>query len=205
MIGHMALYVDDIEVDWPGQRLGELLQSATERLEPSGRIIVEVTVAGVPLVGDDLVARREEEVGEQEVRLATADPRELTLSTLAQVREGLEGIRGDQEQAAELFQKDEPAEALKRVGAVLQAWLHVQEAVLHSARLAAIDLDAFDVDGTPVKAMTDNLLEQFTQLKEQLTNGDLVGVADALAYEWPATVDQWDRLLETLIERIGDE
>ncbi len=200
----MAIYVDDIAVDWPGERLGELLATASDRIEPSGRIIVEVVVDGQAIVGDELVERRDETVTDREVRLVTADPTELTLTTLNEVRGGLQSIRDEQERAAELFQKDQSAEALKLVGNVLQSWLHVQEAVLHSARLAQIDLDALDVDGIPVREMTDSLLRQFEQFKEQLTHNDLFAIADALAYEWTGSIDQWDRLLEEMIRIIEE-
>jgi hypothetical protein len=198
----MALYVDDIAVDWPGENLGELLQLANERLEPAGRIIVEVVVNGESVIGDALMERQSEMVRDREVRLVTAEPLELTLATLRQVQEGLQSIREDQAQAAERFQMDEPAEGLKRVGNVLEAWLHLEEAVLHCAHLNDLDLDEMAIDGTPVKTMTDNLLSQFRELKELLSNGDLVGVADALAYEWPRTVDAWDRLLGEMIRQI---
>jgi len=47
----MAVYLDDEAVALEGDDLGGVLASASERLKPSGRVVVEVEVDGQKLVG----------------------------------------------------------------------------------------------------------------------------------------------------------
>jgi hypothetical protein len=201
----MPTFVDDSAVALEGSNLNELLGAAQQHLAPSGRVVVDVVVEGESLDGEQLGEPEKINTEGREVRLYTADPAELAVSTLRQVRQRLTEAEQIQKQAAELLQQDQPSEALQQVSAAVEVWLQTQQAVQHSAELLQLDLNEMTVDGAAVSAIVQQLADQLHQLKDTLNDGDTVGLADALAYEWPETVQQWDRLVQTLIERIEQQ
>ena len=107
-----------------------------------------------------------------------------------------------QDEAAEQLQQDEASEALQQVASAIEVWLQTQQAVQNSAALLQVDLDAIEVDGEAVSALTDELAQQLQNLKQLINDGDTVGLADALAYEWPGTTEKWDRLVQELVAKI---
>jgi hypothetical protein len=165
-------------------------------------VVIEVKLDGQTLGEQDLATRREEAVGQREVRMASADPKLLAIETLEQVRDRLRQAGEQQAEAADLLQQDQPVAAYHKVGESIEGWLQVQQAVLHSAVLLGINLDNLVIDGQPAHVLTTKAVEQIGQVKDHLQNNDPVALADALAYEWPELTEQWDRLIKTLIEAI---
>ena len=171
------------------------------RLSFSGILIVD----GKVLDPDGLDAEQNTPVADSEWRLYTANPRELAVATLQQVAERLNDARQAQAEAAELLQQDRPADAMKHVTVAIEAWQQTQQAVLYSATLVGIDLDGRAVDGQPVDQIVLLLLDQLKELRELLSAGDTVAMADALAYEWPQTIDRWQVLIGKLIDWVTEE
>jgi hypothetical protein len=199
----MPIYLDGQAVDLPGDNLGAVLDAAQQRLEPAGRVLVEVLLNGEPLLGEQLDTNRDVVIGDAKVHLESADPRELAEATLEQVRLGLMDARELQLEAADLFQQDKSNEAMQHVGRAIEAWQQAQQAVLQSTLLLGIDLDKQTFDGRPMNDLTDALLNQLKGLRDLISAGDTVGLADSLAYEWPAMTDRWDRLIRELIRWLG--
>jgi len=202
MMRRMSIFVDDTPIELEGETLEQVLGSARAHLSPSGCVVVDVVIDGESLDGQQLGAPEQIALQEREVRLYTADPTELAVSTLGQVRQQLGEADQAQQRAAELLQQDQASEALHLVSQALDTWLQTQQAVQHSATLLGLDLDALEVDGQQASTIIQGLADQLHQLKDTINNGDTARLADALAYEWPTTVQLWDRLITTLIERI---
>ena len=202
----MQVYLDEQAIELPGPNLAALLDAARRRLadaegEPQ-RVVVEVAVDGHKLAEDQIAERAEEDLGDQEVRLVTADPKQLAVETLEQVRGRLGEAQEMQQEAADLLQQDQTQPALQKVGESIEAWLQVQQAVLQSAVLLGIDLDQLDIDGQPAHALTTEALERLEDIKTFIQANDTVALADALQYEWPETTDQWHRLIDQVIAAI---
>ncbi len=198
----MAIYLDDQPTELAGANLGEVLVSASEGLAGDGRVVVEVMLDGKVVSGDELGKHQDESVSDAEVRLTSAEPKALAVSALSQVRDHLPQAGALHEQAAEQLQQDNPAEALKTIALAIDVWMQTQEAVLGSAGIVGLSLDEVNVDGEPMTAFTDELIERLHGLKDLITAGDTVALADTLAYEWPAIVHRWDQLIGELIETI---
>jgi len=201
----MAIFLDDEPTQLKGSCLAEILASATEGLAGDGRVVVEVQLDGKVLSGDELGKNKDTSLEGAEVRLTSADPRALAVSTLGQIREVLPHASELHEQAAEQFQQDNPTEALKSVAQAIEMWMQVQEAVLGSAGILGLGLDEINVDGEPMTAFTEELIGRLHGLKDLITSGDTVGMADALAYEWPPLVERWDALIGQMIQTIEGE
>ncbi len=202
MMAGMAIFLDDQAVELAGGDLGEVLEAAKTHLADSGRMVVDVRIDGEALGGEQIDAQRLRQVDQAEVRLVTADPRELAVETLTGIRRRLGEAEAVQEEAAQLLQSDDAAPAMQKVGQAVEVWLQTQQAVLNSAMLLGMDLDVFAVDGQPLRTFTDKLLGKLEELKGLIEAGDSVGLADALAYEWPAITQDWDRLVAVLVEQI---
>lgn len=201
----MAIYLDDQPVQLDGTDLESVLSAATVHLADTGRIVVEVQVDGKPLFEDALDEQYNAALNDSEVRLYSANPQELAVIALQQIKEKLEDARQAQSQAATHLQEDRQDLALPQVVRVIEVWQQTQQAVLQSAQLLGIGLDDRMVDGRSVPSMTSDLLEQVTGLRTLLEAGDTVGLADAMAYEWPETVGQWGRLVTEMIQWIEPE
>ena len=198
----MRIFLDEKAVDLTGGSLRELLDGAREQLAEGGRVVVEVAVDGAKLAEDQITALAEEVMGEKEVRFTSADPRELAVATLEQVRVRLIDAGELQREAADLLAGDDAVAALPKVGESIEGWLQVQQAVLQSAMLLNLDLDKMLVDGQPAHQLTGEALTRLQEIKTYLQENDTISLADALAYEWPEVTTRWNRLLDVMIQTI---
>lgn len=202
--GRMQIYLDDQTCDIQGRTLHDVLDAAGERLVPRKRIIVEVEINGRTLGPEEIDDEGSHELSpDAMVRLVSADPLELVVQMLEQTRTELLAARDHQHEAAELFQQDEPAKALAKIGEAVGVWQRLPEAVVHTVRYTGLDLDEMRVDQQPASLVIRTMIDRLGQFKALIEAGDSVAMADTLAYEWPEVVDQWDRLLRELVERVN--
>lgn len=198
----MQVILDEQSVELPGPSLGELLDAARKKLADGGRVVVEVAIDGNKLDEQQITDRQGEDVGRLDVRFTSADPKALAVETLEQVRARLGDAEEFQKEAADLLQRDQTQNALHKVGESIEAWLQVQQAVLHSTVLLGIDLDQIVVHGEPAHALTTQALERLQDVKAYLQANDTVALADALEYEWPETTAKWHTLIDEVIAKI---
>lgn len=198
----MAVRIDDEPVALEANSLRSLLAAARDHLAPSGRMVVQVQVDGEPVIDEALDSDHPTDFSQAEVQVYSAKPADLAVGALEQARAQIAEASGLQEQAAELLQKDEPAEALTQVGASIRGWIQAQQAVTGVAQLMGLDLTAVAVDDETVAARTQELLTRLVELKGLIEANDHVALADALAYEWPETTDRWDAALGALVSEI---
>jgi len=198
----MAVYLDDQAAQFDGETLGAVLGAAQADLDARGRIVVEVRVDGESLTGSQLDERWEQAVADHEVKLYTADPASVAIEPLEQVRDRLGEAQTLQADAADLLQQDRGAEAFAKVAEAMSVWQQAQQAVSKSAQLLRLDLDNLTVEGRSVPELTDQTLAQLQELKGLLEGGDPVGLADALAYEWPEVTRRWEVLIGEIITTI---
>lgn len=198
----MQVMLDEQSVELPGPSLGQLLDAARKQLADGGRVVVEVAVDGHKLDEQQITDRQGEDVGTLDVRFTSADPKALAIDTLEQVRARLGDAEEYQKEAADLLQRDQTQNALHKVGESIEAWLQVQQAVLHSTVLLGINLDTIEIAGEPAHALTTQALERLQDVKAYLQANDTVALADALEYEWPETTAKWHTLIDEVIAEI---
>ena len=199
----MTVYIDDEPVDLAGVDLGTMLQEARRRMESLGRIVVEVELDGQRLDPSDLASRQQAPVADHSnLRLVTTDPHILASSTLHRIRGELETVRQEQIEAADLLQQDKKTQAVQHMASALDRWQQTQQAIGQATELIGIDLNSLTVGEQPVEAVMDGLICHLKALRGMLAARDTVALADALLYECPKTVDQWDQLLIAMIDAI---
>lgn len=197
----MDLYLDSEPFESDATTLGELLDAAKDAA-PDHRVVVEIRLDGRTLAASDLDAMHDRALDAEEVQFITADPRELAVATLTQVRAALDEAVAAQQNAADLLRSDDATQAMEQVKDVLNLWQQTQQAVLHSAQLLDVPLDDLTVDGQPVAEVINDLVANLGELREQLTNGDWLGLADTLGYPLAESVETWQRLIDELCAKI---
>ncbi len=197
----MPILLDDQPAQLVGDTLGQVLDAAQQRLAAQGRIVVEVRVEGQTLNGETIDRRADEACGDKLIHLTSAKPAEVAVDALAAVRTQLGEARVLQAEAADLLQRDQQADALNKVSTAIEAWLAMQQVVVQAAAMLDVDLDALEVEGQELTDSVNDLAAQLKELRELIQAGDMVGLADVLAYEWPDITDRWDAVLGALLEK----
>lgn len=198
----MQVILDEQPIELAGPSLGALLDAARKQLANGGRVVVEVCVDGRKLDEQQITDRQNENVADVSVKFTSADPKALAVDTLEQVRSRLGDAESYQKEAADLLQRDQTQNALHKVGESIEAWLQVQQAVLHSTVLLGINLDQITVGDEPAHALTTQALDRLKDVKEYIQANDTVALADALEYEWPETTAKWHTLIDEVIAKI---
>jgi hypothetical protein len=196
----MATYLDDQEIKL-GMELGVVLDAARDRLSAAGRVVVEVQLEGKTLGSDALAGQRELNLAGSELRIYSADPRELAITTLVAVREQLAEGRTAQVEAADLFQQDQFGPAMKRLGQAMEIWNHTPEALTKSAMILNFSEQQIAPDGRTLAQLSSALVVSLRNLRDLIDAKDTVGLADALAFEWPQILDHWDHAAQELIHQ----
>ncbi|MEX0886433.1 MAG: hypothetical protein WD009_08345 [Phycisphaeraceae bacterium] len=198
----MPIFLDDTRTELAGDDLADVLEAARTHLAPRDRVVVEVEIDGQTVPASDLEHVASQRIAGREIRLTSADPRQLVGDTLLQVQDRLEDARKVHEHAAERLQADDPADAMQSLSEAIEIWIQTQQTVLHASMLLGLDLDALTVADERFDQLTARLLERLQSLKAHLESQDTVALADELAYEWPPTIDRWQQLVTTLITHI---
>ncbi|MFN3166790.1 MAG: hypothetical protein ACE37H_06970 [Phycisphaeraceae bacterium] len=197
----MPIHIDDQPTQLPATSMRELLAAARDELAPTGRVVVEVRIDGETITGPALEDDKPT-AADSDIRVYTAEPSELVVGVLEDVRGQLAASQQMQQQAAELLQQDEPARAMDLVKQSIDGWLQAQQAVGQSAQLLQLDLDAIQVDDQSVLARMNELIASLIELKDAVVANDYVTLADALQYEWPEITERWDAALGAIVEHV---
>lgn len=201
----MPVFVDDKPVDLAGVNLAAMLESARGRLRDSGRVVVDVRLDGVALDGEELDRRMDEFVGDGELCLHTADPRDLSRSTLEMLLAQFDEVACNQKEIADLINRDELSEAMTRFADVMEKWRQSQEAIRNAAGLVEIDLGGLDVEGGTAIRVIEQVIERLKTMRDAIEARDFVGLADVLSYEGPDLVERWQKLILRIIEKIDQK
>jgi hypothetical protein len=87
----------------------------------------------------------------------------------------------------------------------LAVWQQAQQALLQSAQLLDVPLDDLTVADRPMAELVDELGELLNQVREQLTAGDFLGLADTLAYPLTDALDTWAALIDAMCGKIEEK
>jgi hypothetical protein len=171
---------------------------------PAGRLIVEVRRDDQPLLDDELEAALEAPLAESDdLHLVTTDRDTLALDALDHARARLDFAADRQLAAADQLQQDQPAEAFANLGEAVGAWVQSVQAVLGTANTLELPLDTLALpDGRPIAVVTQQIAQMLKDARQQLEDRDELGLADALAHDWPALTQQWGDVLDAVIEHV---
>lgn len=198
----MGIYVDDALTSISAPVLRDAIEQALEQMDDPSRVVVEVRVGDDLVPADQLDDHLDTRLGGVDVFLTTATTAGVARDALEQARAALAEAHRLQSEAADLLQQDDPQAGFQRIGHAVELWLQVQSAVAQVAGLVGVDLGSLDLDGATGGDALADLVTRLQELKQAIASGDALGLADALAYEWPDAVAAWDRLIARLIDRV---
>jgi hypothetical protein len=200
----MQIYLDDSPLPTDARTLAAVLDAAQEQLADN-RLIVEIRLDGQELSQEQLEAIQDQTLNAEEVELVTASPHELARQTLLDLVEALSAAAEHQQRAAEHLQADDPQAAMGEVREALTVWQQGQEAVLRSAEATGLSLEGMEIDGRALPELIQALADGLNQVRDQVNDGDWLGLADTLAYDLAEMIPAWQALAEQLAERIERE
>jgi hypothetical protein len=198
----MPVYLDDQPLNLRAESLGAVLDAAAKKLGERGRIVAQVELGGQVLDDEQLSACRSSSLGTQELRLLSADPRELVLASIPDVCRELEALGPMQAAIAQLLQQDHRRQAMAKLPQVLAVWQRAQQLLGYALALLGKASTELNVDGKDPQQSIEALAQQLRGARELLEAADAVALADALAYEWPRTAEHWGRLLQAVGQRL---
>jgi hypothetical protein len=198
----MASTLDGQALSVSESNLAGVMRAARALLEPQGRIVVEVVIDDQPVTPQELAQASDVSVVGRKIVLASADPRELAADALEAAHRQLDAAQTDLTAAAQLIQQDRAAEGMKKLGSALEVWQSTQQAVVQSAALLKIDVQTLSAGELSAESLFMQTADRIRQLRELVSASDLLGLADTLAYEWPATTLAWQTMIDTLLKRI---
>lgn len=201
----MKVYLDDkpLNVDQP--TVAAALRAGIAAADAARRIVIEATLNGSPIPGDQLSNPSESPAPGSEIRLTTAEPRALVATTLLDVADILPAAKETQQAAADAIHDGRMDDAMARLGESLQAWDQLRQVVDHSARLLDLKLSELRLgppegDGVSpsISQRAATLGNHLAEVKRSIQAQDWTGLADCLAYELDSQVDQWRAVLTDL-------
>lgn len=203
----MKVYLDGQEIVIDRPTLGGALAAGCRAAEASGRIVVDAELDGRPISPEQL-AEPEAPTAGGELRLTSAEPRSLVLTTFLDVADAMESVKAEQVAAAELIQVGKIDEALERLGGALGVWEQARQAVVNGCALLGIPLatpvaSAFKGGSSApatIAEQADTLAGSLGEVKRTIEAGDWSGLADALMYDMEGQAATWGKLLTELAE-----
>jgi hypothetical protein len=201
----MRIVLDEQPCKIDATSVGEAIRAATAIAERRGRMIVDVIVDGRTWEQSELDSADARAAAAEEVRMTSADVRELVCGALEEAAANLATADELQREAGERLQKGDAQEAMTSLNDALSMWITVHEAVSRSADALGLDLGSIAAGDRTVSTCVDDLNAALTSLRRALEVKDHVALADALMYEWPETIAQWREALSAMRDHVQSE
>ncbi len=183
--------------------IGQVVDQVKTALPDRQRMLVAVRCDGQDVAPDRLDTVLGESVDRYEkLELETSSPWDLAASALSGAGELFSETQGLIEQTVDLLNQGQTTRAMDLLGNCLRVWNQASETVRRTAQLVGLNLDQIVVAGQPISEVFTKLREQLSSVKESLEGRDYVLLADILQYEVPATAQQWQQMIQAVLEQI---
>ncbi len=200
----MHVLLDDRPCQSHAATIAEAIFEGVRLARSRGRMVVDVYVDGVLMSHDELASDTRLSRPATEVRLNTVLASDLAQDALRAASDALVEADDLHRRAAELIQAGQMGEAMGLMSQALAIWSSVQSAASQGSEAAGIDLEAVEVDGIAMRKLIETLNGKLRQLRDALSAGDTVTLADTLLYDLPPVVTEWRGLLHELA-RLADD
>ena len=208
----MRLLLDDTPVELDRPTLACALETGIERASAAGRVIIEVTLNGESVDGDDLEHPSEEEMPDAEVALRTAQPVALVRTTLMEASDVLAEVVPLQQAAAAEIHAGRAQDAVASMTGALEIWQTVQGVVVKTTEMLQITPDELTLEEPDAGGGRISMGSRITELgaalvevRDALRDGDLARVADAMEYDLVEKAKLWQGLLCAVAEALRGE
>jgi len=187
----------------PGATVAELIDTVKTELSGTGRLLLALRCDDQELDAGRLDSLLNEPMSRFErLELISGRPEPIVLDTLEVCREALADTFAPLQEAAAALSTGRLSEAMSRLVECVAVWSQTHEALVNSARLLRIDLQALRAGDRPVVEWLNGLAEKLRELKKAIESRDFVLLGDLLRYELEATIQGWEGMLDRVIEHI---
>ncbi|MFG0275845.1 MAG: hypothetical protein ACF8QF_12405 [Phycisphaerales bacterium] len=203
----MKIFVDETEAPAGGATLGAALDAARRVADEQGRIIVEVWADGERIPDHDLADPPTFEPYADEIRMVTAAPEALVVTTLLDAADALEEVKAIQAGAARKMQTGDTPEAMGAFGEALAVWEAVRRSVSEGCSLIGRspgELLGAGGAGTLAEA-SKALAADLTTLRDYAQAEDWSSAADILEFDLSERADAWQDILRRLAAAVRSE
>ncbi|TWT41850.1 hypothetical protein RAS1_29730 [Phycisphaerae bacterium RAS1] len=182
----------------PQSTLGEVIDRVREKVADD-RLIVAVSLDGrtcaEPELNDLLAAPL---TAESQVDLELGSRGSVVADALRVAAGALTDAEQVRTEATAALHAGRTAEGVSRLGEFARIWQGAVQTVIHGGRLVGSDWTGREHEGRPVAALLSEFHTALASLRDALEAHDMVGLADALHYEFPPLAAGWRSLLESL-------
>lgn len=199
----MDVFIDSDLFETSKEVLSDIVSEARNKVDATGRRIVEIRIDGQPVTEDDLPNIDEEGEEAEEVQFITEDPYQMVRTVLLDVRDALEEAKEIHHQVAELLQTDQTTEAMEAFSPALNIWKQTEESIRKSAEFLSLDLTGISVNDKPITEIFTDFADKLKQIFQQYNDGDMFGLSDTLGYEMDEVVDLWSEMLDVLSDHVS--
>jgi hypothetical protein len=200
----MNVLLDDCPCQSRAVTVVEAIMEGVREARARGRMVVDVYVDGQLVTERSLASEAFLNSTAREVRLHSVIAAELAKETLQQAAEAVLEADGLQREAAELIQAGRVADAMSRLSRAIAIWSDVQSATVQGSEAAGINVNEVQVDGIAMSRLVETLNGRLRLLRDALSTGDTVTLADTLLYDLPPVVTEWRGMLHELA-RLADD
>lgn len=192
----MRVLLDDAPLLTDAGTLGEALDRGRAEAESRGRVIVEVLADGVPTPPEDLsdAAALARPSATGELRLVSADPRDLVATTFRDASAALMDLVETQQSLARRIQTGQSQQATQMLGEVFEVWDAVRQALEQGSAMVALDLNEDEVVADLVASLSDRL----RAVVRAVEANDWSSLADELEFDLCEQAERWSAKFESM-------
>lgn len=203
----MKIFVDEQGVAAEAATLGAALDAARRVADERGRIVVEVWADGERIGDDDLADPPTFEPYADEIRMVTASPEALVVSTLLDAADALEEIRATQTAAARALQTGAIPEAMHAFCEALSVWEAVRRGVGEGCALIGRSPAQMLGEGgqATLTEASAALATDLAALRDFAKAEDWASAADILEFDLSQRAGAWQDILRRLAGAIRSE
>lgn len=199
----MQVFLDGEPLGLERSTLACALSTSVGLARARGRVIIEVKSGGMPLPDDELANPTDSPLT-SELRIASADPRDLVRVSLGDGVEALRALIQEHVHIAGLIHADKQQEAVAGLSGIFATWMNVKDVIVRSGELLETTFASVTTqDADTVDGASRRLASKLQDMKVALTSQDWARVADVLEYDLCEEARAWERLLEALSAHVA--
>lgn len=189
-VDHQSLPIDQLGMTTVGHVLNHL--------QKDNRLVVQVLLDGQAPDLNRIGALRQSLLEGHTIYIETAAPSDMAMEVLEEAESQLADADRLKTDACDLLQRNKPSDAMQRLSGCFTRWQHAQDAVLKTAQLLRVDLNAIQLDSGPLAALLGAFADQLRGIKESLESRDFVTLGDILAYQIDQAALPWRTAIQIL-------
>jgi len=186
--------------------IGDVLANVKNGLSGSGRMIVSIICDGQTLVPEKIeTVLRQPATTFSQIDFQTAEPSELARNSLDACLDLLIDIEKNCASVVEFLQQAQVQEAMNLMNDLffkLQSAFQGMEGIY---KLLGIDPESVELASGNAQKFNADLIKKLQDVKLALENRDYVGLADLFQYELIPIVQQWQELINHLLETVSED